>query len=65
MSIKQRGGTFVVDCDAPGCHRNEESDEAETFSDAAREFRALGWRAVNSSGKWLNYCPACKQKLGD
>ena len=58
--IDKSYGTYRVVCDSCGIELDETYDY---FDDAVFSMKAEGWRSVNVSGVWQNYCPKCAKEL--
>lgn len=60
MAIQSDGGRFFAECS--GCADTEEL-EAETFADAVREVREMGWAIRQIRGEWIHICGSCEEEL--
>ena len=66
---KEPPGLWFLTCDRCQDRVELETDPDDSFHEAARETRELGWRTLRdkSDSEWLNICPDCqredKQKL--
>jgi hypothetical protein len=56
---------WVTTCDECGDDHDLDLLPEATFHDAAREIKALGWRAYTNptTGLWRNQCPACVERM--
>ena len=57
MSHEQYDKTHVFNCDHPGCNKNVQGDEEESFHDVWYAAKAKGWRTMKIGIDWVHFCP--------
>lgn len=62
LEYNSKSEDAIAYCDGPaldGCYGQVEL--AGSFMSVLEQLKTMSWKAVNSAGEWLHYCPACKQ----